>query len=188
MIMALPLCACAKDEEPMINENDTYLSENKLTITVGGNTLNATLVDNDATKSLVELLKKGAITISMSDYGGFEKVGSLPQSLPRNDSQITTTAGDIMLYQGNQMVIFYGSNTWAYTRLGQIDGLSASELKEALGTGSVSVTLSVPSASSIETVNNANPEKTVAYKLDGTIADENTKGVVIEGGKKILRK
>ena len=81
------------------------------------------------------------LTISMSMYGGFEQVGSIGSSLPRNDVQTTTSAGDIVLYSGSQIVIFYGSNSWAYTRLGRIQGLSANELDELLGNGAVSLTL-----------------------------------------------
>ena len=81
------------------------------------------------------------LTIQMSDYGGFEKVGSLGQSLPTGNSQTTTQAGDIVLYQGNQVVIFYGSNSWSYTRLGKIDDLTGWE--EALGGGDITVTFSL---------------------------------------------
>ena len=77
----------------------------------------------------------------MSMYGGFEQVGSLGASLPRNDVQTTTSAGDIVLYSGNQMVIFYGSNAWAYTRLGRITDKSAREMAELLGNGNVTVTI-----------------------------------------------
>ena len=87
------------------------------------------------------MLAGGDITIQMRDYGGFEKVGPLGQSLPTSNSQTTTQSGDIVLYQGNQVVIFYGSNTWSYTRLGRIDNLSGWE--EALGRGDVSVTFSL---------------------------------------------
>ena len=81
------------------------------------------------------------LTIQMSMYGGFEQVGSLGTNLPRNDTQTTTSAGDIVLYSGNSIVIFYGSNSWAYTRLGKIQGMSAQELREKLGNGNVTVTL-----------------------------------------------
>ena len=74
-------------------------------------------------------------------YGGFEQVGSLGTSLPRNDVQTTTQAGDLVLYSGNQIVVFYGSNSWAYTRLGRIEGLSSSEIAELLGNGAVELTL-----------------------------------------------
>ena len=77
----------------------------------------------------------------MSMYGGFEQVGSMGQSLPRNDVQTTTHYGDIVLYSGNQIVIFYGSNTWSYTRLGHVD-LTQEEMTELLGGGDVTVTIS----------------------------------------------
>ena len=78
----------------------------------------------------------------MSMYGGFEQVGALGTSIVRNDVQTTTSAGDIVLYSGSNIVIFYGSNTWSYTRLGRITGMSDSKLTELLGNGDVTVTLS----------------------------------------------
>ena len=77
----------------------------------------------------------------MSMYGGFEQVGSIGSKLPRNDKQTTTAAGDIVLYSGNQMVIFYGSNSWAYTRLGHITDKDAEEMAELLGSGNVTITI-----------------------------------------------
>ena len=95
--------------------------------------------NNESVKALRTLAKEGLV-ISMSMYGGFEQVGALGQSLPRNDSRITTEAGDIVLYSGNQIVIFYGSNSWAYTRLGHIR-LSAGDMAKLLGAGDVTVTI-----------------------------------------------
>ncbi len=97
--------------------------------------------DNESVEALFNLVSAEPLTISMSMYGGFEQVGSIGSSLPRNDVQTTTSAGDIVLYSGSQIVIFYGSNSWAYTRLGRIQGLSANELDELLGNGAVSLTL-----------------------------------------------
>ena len=97
--------------------------------------------DNESVEALFNLVAEEPLTISMSMYGGFEQVGSIGSSLPRNDVQTTTSAGDIVLYSGSQIVIFYGSNSWAYTRLGRIQGLSANELDELLGNGAVSLTL-----------------------------------------------
>ena len=97
--------------------------------------------DNESVEALFNLVAAEPLTISMSMYGGFEQVGSIGSSLPRNDVQTTTAAGDIVLYSGSQIVIFYGSNSWAYTRLGRIQGLSANELDELLGNGAVSLTL-----------------------------------------------
>lgn len=112
-------------------------------ITINGNKLEMTLAENSAAHTLVNLLKQGDITYTANDYGGFEKVGSLGHTLPKSDTQITTQAGDVMLYLGNQIVLFYGSNSWSYTRLGRIEGYSAAELKSLFGTGNVEVTLSL---------------------------------------------
>ena len=110
-------------------------------ITVGGETFAADFADSVGAQGLAELLAQGPVTIQMRDYGGFEKVGALGQSLPSSNRQTTTQAGDIVLYQGDQIVLFYGSNAWSYTRLGRITDLSG--WQEALGPGDVSVTLSL---------------------------------------------
>ena len=113
----------------------------KMTVQVGESTFTATLEDNAAVDALVEMMENGPVTVQMSDYAGFEKVGALGTSLPTNNSQTTTQAGDIVLYQGNQIVLFYGSNSWSYTRLGKIDDLTG--WSEALGSGDVLVTFSL---------------------------------------------
>jgi len=93
--------------------------------------------ENESVEALKELCP---LTVKMSMYGGFEQVGSLGESLPRNDEQIKTGYGDIVLYSGNQIVVFYGSNSWAYTRLGHID-MTQEELTVLLGNGDVEITL-----------------------------------------------
>ena len=118
-----------------VNEDDM---EMKMGVQVGDYTFTASLEKNAAVDALIEMLESGSVTIEMSDYSGFEKVGSLGADLPASNSQTTTHAGDIVLYQGNQIVIFYGSNSWSYTRLGRIDDLTGWE--EALGDGNVVVT------------------------------------------------
>ena len=95
--------------------------------------------DNETVKALTEKLP---ISVKMSMYGRFEQVGSLGRSLPRNDKRITTHAGDIVLYSGNQIVVFYGSNTWAYTKLGRITGKTQSELADLLGKSDAVITIS----------------------------------------------
>ena len=97
---------------------------------------------NESADALKELVKNKPLTVQMSMYGGFEQVGSLGQRLPRNDVQTTTQAGDIVLYSGNQIVVFYGSNSWAYTRLGHITDKTAEEMAALLGNGDVTITLS----------------------------------------------
>ena len=133
------------------NETDTAetdiqnnTEENKvanMNVQVGDVVFSATLEENEAVSALVEMMQESPVMIQMSDYSGFEKVGSLGASLPVNNSQTTTQAGDIVLYNGNQIVIFYGSNSWSYTRLGHIDDLTGWE--DALGSGDVTVTFSL---------------------------------------------
>jgi len=110
----------------------------KITLSFNGHTYSATLADNSSAEAFAELLKSGPLPISTHDYGSFEKVGNLGRSLPRNDEQITTSAGDIILYQGNQITVYYAQNTWSFTRLGRIDDPSG--LREALGDGDVEIT------------------------------------------------
>jgi len=110
-------------------------------VQVGDAVFSATLEENEAVASFVEMMLENPVSIQMSDYSGFEKVGSLGTSLPASNSQTTTHAGDIVLYNGNQIVIFYGSNSWSYTRLGHVDDLTGWE--EALGSSDVTVTFSL---------------------------------------------
>ena len=120
------------------------MEENKvenMNVQVGDVVFSATLEKNEAVSALVEMMRESPVVIQMSDYSGFEKVGSLGTSLPTSNSQTTTQAGDIVLYNGNQIVIFYGSNSWNYTRLGYIDDLTGWE--EALGRGDVTVIFSL---------------------------------------------
>jgi hypothetical protein len=98
--------------------------------------------ENESVEALARLAAAEPLTVQMSMYGGFEQVGSLETSLPRNDVQTVTQAGDIVLYSGNQIVVFYGSNSWAYTRLGRITDVSAEELTDLLSNGDVAITLS----------------------------------------------
>ncbi len=122
------------------NNTEENIVEN-MNVQVGDVVFSATLEENEAVTAFVEMMQENPIVIQMSDYSGFEKVGSLGASLPASNSQITTQAGDIVLYNGNQIVIFYGSNSWSYTRLGHIDDLTGWE--EALGSGDVTVTFSL---------------------------------------------
>lgn len=113
----------------------------KMSVQVGDSTFTATLEKNTAAEAFAALMEDAPVVIQMSDYAGFEKVGSLGTELPGSNSQTTTQPGDIVLYNGNQIVIFYGSNSWSYTRLGKIDDLTGWE--EALGSGNVTVAFSV---------------------------------------------
>ena len=109
----------------------------KVILSFNGQSYSATLEDNPSAEAFAELLKNGPLTVSTHDYGNFEKVGSLGTELPRADEQLTTAPGDIILYQGNQITVYYAENTWNFTRLGRIDDPSG--LREALGSGDTAV-------------------------------------------------
>jgi hypothetical protein len=119
------------------------MKDNSINLRIGDKTYSATLADNSSARALIEMLAKGPVTIDMSDYGNMEKVGVLGRTLPTNDKRITTAPGDLILYQGNTFVIYYATNSWSLTRLGKINDVTQVELKEALGAGNVTVTLSL---------------------------------------------
>lgn len=117
--------------------------QNQIKITAGDTVFIATLADNSSADALRELLEEGPLTIDMSDYGNMEKVGPIGKNLPTNDEDITTKAGDLILYQGNSLVIYYDENSWNFTRLGKIEGVTGRELLDAFGKGDVTVTFSL---------------------------------------------
>lgn len=127
--------------ETDIQNNTEENTVTNMNVQVGDVVFSATLEENETVSALVEMMRESPVVIQMSDYSGFEKVGSLRTSLPASNSQTTTQTGDIVLYNGNQIVIFYGSNSWSYTRLGHIDDLTGWE--EALGRGDVTVIFSL---------------------------------------------
>lgn len=159
-------------------------TSDKLSISANGHTLTASLVDNSSTRALKELLATGPVTIHMSDYGNMEKVGPLPQSLPTNDEQINTVAGDLILYQGRNFVIYYDTNSWNLTRLGKIDDVvSGFALKSILGEGDVDVTLALSGSAGINDV--VADSETVIYDLSGVrIATPLPGEICIINGKK----
>lgn len=132
-------------EEEDDDEKGEIMEKNKIKLTVNGKSFTATLEENSSAEALRQLLEKGDLNIRMSDYGNMEKVGSLGTSLPRNDRQTTTRPGDLILYLENSFVIYYDTNSWNFTRLGRLDGVSTrQEVLELLGgKGDVTVHLSV---------------------------------------------
>ena len=167
-------------------ENTTM---NKMYITIGGQTQSATLVDNDATHELVTALQNAPITVTLND-NNFEIWGPLGRSLTTKNEQMTAQPGDIVLYNGSNICIFYGSNPYSYTRLGHIDGLSESELRTFLkaGQNNISVTLSLAETTGINTVKSDKLKDKSCYTLQGTLAQAGHKGIIIQNGKKIIRK
>ena len=163
-------------------------SQTKVLLSVGENSLSATLADNEATGELKTLLASGPITVRMSDYGGFEKVGELPQSFTTSDSRITTSPGDIMLYQGNNIVIFYGTNTWSYTPLGKIDNADSHAVKQFLSSGPIDLKISLETTTEIDSLTPAGPQKEIVFDLQGNRIDGQglKPGVYIIRGKKTI--
>lgn len=127
------------------NNDNSNMESNTITLSVGSKSFTATLAENSSAEALKKRLSEGDISIRMSDYGDMEKVGSLGTSLPRNDRQTTTQPGDLILYLGNSFVIYYDTNSWNFTRLGRLDGVSTrQEVLELLGgKGDITVTLSI---------------------------------------------
>ena len=170
-------------------------AQSKIEITANGQTMTATLADTEAARQFLARLDNGTVTIRMNDYGGFEKVGDLPWSLPTSNRQITTTAGDIMLYQGDNIVIFYGSNSWSYTPLGRIDGASVSEIRDFLSGNSINVTFARQGQSGIDDITADTDKEPEINTLQGrriTLAGRKISdlpnGIYIINGKKQLLK
>lgn len=157
-------------------------------ITIGGTTKTATLARNAATQELVTRLQSSPVTVTLNSSGGFEIWGALGFSLPTSNEQMNAQPSDIVLYNGSNICMFYGTNSWSYTRLGKIEGLSESELRTFLkaGESNISVTLSVSDPTGISRVQ-ADGSSSRAYTLQGTMAQAGTKGIIIQDGKKYAK-
>ena len=139
-----------EDKKPEVNNrNNNGNPSNEMTttlyLTIGGVTKSATLVSNSSTEALVAQLQKGDITYEAHDYGDFEKVGALGYTFPQNNEQIKTEPGDLILYQGSNLCIYYDTNSWDFTRIGKLDNMTQADIKTWLkaGGGNVNVTLSL---------------------------------------------
>ena len=130
LIIILGLIACTA-----VSGDDSM--DDLVKVKINDEVFDVKLENNSATQELVKELKKGNVTVNASEYGGFEKVGELGFSLPTNDENIGTNPGDIVLYQGDKISLFYGSHSWSYTKLGKIDNVDSNKLKEVLGSGDV---------------------------------------------------
>lgn len=133
----------SEDIEKTSANMEEAMKGERLKIEIGDKTLIAEFADTKAAKELKEKLRAGSVLVKVSNYGGWEKVGSLPWKLSRKDVQTSTVPGDIMLYSGNSIVLFYGNNDWAYTRLGKIVEPDAKELKKYLGGSESEIVLSL---------------------------------------------
>jgi len=130
VILCLLTCTAVSGDDSM---------DNLVKVKINDNVFDVKLENNSATQELLNVLKKGNITVNATEYGGFEKVGDLGFSLPTSDENVNTDSGDIVLYQGNQISLFYGSHSWSYTKLGKIENIESENLKEGLGSGNVTL-------------------------------------------------
>ena len=168
------------------NDNTTM---DKMYITIDGHEQSVTLTNNSATKALVEKLQQAPVDVTLNSSGGFEIWGALGFSLPTSDQQTNAQPGDVVLYNGSNICMLYGSNSWSYTRLGKIDGLSESELRTFLkaGESNIKVTLSLTSGTTaIKSINNNLQEDETYYSLNGQRVEHPTKGLFIRNGKKVI--
>ena len=185
--VAMIVVSCSSDEAQAQLPNNSTMAQ-KMFITIDGRTETATLVDNSATQALVEKLQEAPVTVTLTSSGGFEIWGALGFSLPTSNEQIKAQPGDVILYSGSNICLFYGSNSWSYTRLGKIDGLTENELKSFLKAGgsNISVTLSLSNPTSISHIS-TDKNTAKAYTLQGTPSQAARKGIVLQNGKKLLR-
>ena len=187
ILAALLVMSCISDETQAQTTNYETMTT-KMYITIDGRTESVTLANNSATQALVAKLQEASVTVTLNSSGGFEIWGALGFSLPTSNEQVNAQPGDIVLYNGNNICIFYGTNSWNYTRLGKIDGLSESELRTFLKAceSNISVTLSLNNPTGISQVRSDNTTSR-AYTLQGTLAQAGHKGIVIQNGEKIIR-
>ena len=160
----------------------------KIYITIGGQTQSITLVDNAATRALVQKLP---VTVTLNSSGGFEIWGPLGFSLPTSNQQITAQPGDVVLYNGSNICLFYDSNSWSYTRLGKIDGLSESQLRTFLKAGESNISVTLAQTSGATAIRSLTPNSSPKgegniYSLNGQRVTNPSAGVYIKNGKKVI--
>lgn len=188
ILAALLVMSCSRDEIQAQTTNYETMTT-KMYITIDGRTEAVTLTNNSATQTLVAKLQEASVTVTLNSSGGFEIWGALGFSLPTSNEQINAQPGDIVLYNGSNICMFYGTNSWNYTLLGKIDGLSESELRTFLkaGESNISVTLSLSNTTGISQVK-TDGSKSRAYTLSGTLAQVGHKGIIIKNGKVAMKR
>ena len=180
LLMSTMLFVCCSSDDELQAETPQSTSAMTMNITIGNVTHEVTLVNNAATQTLLAKLKEGPVTVKLDTNGNFEIWGSLGFSLPSSNEYINGQPGDVVLYSGSNICIFYGYNSYSYTRLGRINGLSADELKTFLrgGESDISVTLSLSEATAVRRIN-ATEEKDVYYTLDGQRVEHPSGGIYV---------
>ena len=188
ILAALLVMSCSRDEIQAQTTNYETMTT-KMYITIDGRTEAVTLTNNSATQALVAKLQEASVTVTLNSSGGFEIWGALGFSLPTSNEQFNAQPGDIVLYNGSNICMFYGTNSWNYTLLGKIAGLSEGALRTFLkaGESNISVTLSLSNTTGISQVK-ADGSKSRAYTLSGTLAQVGHKGIIIKNGKVAIKR
>ncbi len=184
MLLATMVLSCLSPD----SEARAQTMTQKMFITIDGQTQSVTLADNAATRALAEKLQQAPVTVTLNSSGGFEIWGALGFSLPTSNQQMTAQPGDIVLYNGSNICLFYGSNSWSYTRLGKIDGMTESELRTFLkaGENNIRVTLSLTGTTDIRSLTSSPKDEKGIYSPDGRKVNKASKGIYIKGNKKIV--
>lgn len=138
-----PIGSESETESSEVAQQGEAMAATEIQVEANGQTLAATLENNSSAEAFASLLATGPLTVSMRDYADMEKVGSLPTALPRSDAQISVGPGDVVLYQGNQVTVYYGTNSWNFTKLAHIEGATAEQMRAILGDGDADVTFSL---------------------------------------------
>ena len=183
LLAAMLLACCSKD-----NEATAQTMTQKMYITIDDQTQSVTLIDNAATRALAEKLQQAPIDVTLNNNSDFEIWGALGFSLPTSNQQMTGQPGDVVLYNGSNICLFYGTSSWSYTRLGKIDGLSESELRTFLkaGESNIRVTLSLTGTTSIHDLTPTPKDDENIYTLNGQKVNRPSKGIYIKNGKRVL--
>jgi len=168
--------------------SSSMMAQQKMYITIDGRTETVTLAGNGATQALVTKLQEAPVTVTLNSSGGFEIWGALGFSLPTSNEQTNAQPGDVILYNGSYICIFYGTNSWSYTRLGKIDGLSESELRTFLkaGESNISVTLSLNNTAGIRTIHHSPSAIDHCHNVSGQCVSNGNKGIRIKNRKKYI--
>ena len=138
-----PIGSESETESSEVAQQGEAMAATEIQVEANRQTLAATLENNSSAEAFASLLATGPLTVSMRDYADMEKVGSLPTALPRSDAQISVGPGDVVLYQGNQITVYYGTNSWNFTKLAHIEGATAEQMRTFLGEGDADVTFSL---------------------------------------------
>jgi len=186
IMSAIMMFSCNDDSNEAVAQTGMV---QKMYITINGVSQPVTLYNNAAAQALVAKLQEGNVTITLNSSGGFEIWGALGFSLPTSNEQMTARPGDVILYNGSNICLFYGSNSWSYTRLGHIDDLSESELRTFLkaGESNINVTLSLEpvNAGLSHVMTDSDPQDGTYYNLAGHKVPEPSHGIFIKNGKKV---